>query len=234
MDELKRNGSGYVDPTAYNALKNISDKKINAGEIWEVEYHKEYRFAVVIAAQDRMCNILCLNEERTSEADIEVIAKGLKFTDPRMLSYKSNKSFVNFVRTMKEDEFEKLLDVVSGSLGFDAGSEAYEEAALNQIKELKWQLQCEKELSAKRQIDNEDMLKLLEEMKAKMKEQSGMIENLVTERDDLVEEKMELEHQLASSEFSNKKDEAKELQVLLERNFYKEQYEKIFERLLAG
>lgn len=227
MDELKRNGSGYYDPTAYKAMKNCSDKRINAGEIWEVEYHKEYRFAVVIAVQERICNILVLNDEKESEDDIEVIAKGLKYTDPTMLSYKFKKGFVNFVRTMKEDEYKTLLDVVRGSLGFDAGAESCEEAALDQIKELKWQLNVEKELSAKRQIDNEDMLKLLDEMTAKMKDQSRTIENLE-------EEKMKLEHKLDSKEFSEKKNETKDLQTLLERNFYKEQYEKLFERLLAG
>ena len=25
MDELKRNGSGYIDPTAYEALKNVEN-----------------------------------------------------------------------------------------------------------------------------------------------------------------------------------------------------------------
>lgn len=27
MNELKRNGSGYMDPTAYRALKNVSEEE---------------------------------------------------------------------------------------------------------------------------------------------------------------------------------------------------------------
>ena len=41
MDDLRKNGSGYTDPTAYKAMKKIleEDKMEEArrGEIWEVE-----------------------------------------------------------------------------------------------------------------------------------------------------------------------------------------------------
>ena len=107
MDELKRNGSGYVDPTAYKALKNIEGgHNMRAGEIWEVKTGKEFRYAVVIAVHPKICNVLVLNEERKSEDDIEVIAKGIKYTDPRMLSYTYNNLFVNFI-LHSSDEIHK-------------------------------------------------------------------------------------------------------------------------------
>lgn len=121
MDELKRNGSGYYDPTAYKALKSIEGgQKMKSGEIWEVEVGKaELATCLVIAANERFSSILLLTDESKSEDDIEVIARCIKYTNPMMLSYKFNSCFATFVKAMKDDEFATLKEVIAGKLGLN-------------------------------------------------------------------------------------------------------------------
>lgn len=120
MDELLRNGSGYVDLTAYKAIKKADGGvNMNKGEIWEIKHGRSYRMAVVLAVHEKVCNVLVLNDEMYGENDFEVVAKGVKYTDPCMISYAFNDNFVGFVKCMKDHEFETLLDVIRGELGFN-------------------------------------------------------------------------------------------------------------------
>jgi RecA-family ATPase len=96
--------------------------------------------AVVLAVHERVCNVLVLNDEKSSENDFEVIAKGVKFTDPCMISYAFNDNFIEFVKCMKDHEFETLTDIVRGELGFNECNDVFEEAAHEKISELKMKL----------------------------------------------------------------------------------------------
>ena len=116
MDELKRNGSGYYDPTAYEAIKKLPNggatMGIKAGEIWEVKCGSDYtKMCIVLKVFSKFGLVLALNDERKSEDDIEVIAKGLKFTTPYMISYRFERDFMNYVKQLKDDAFETLMDV---------------------------------------------------------------------------------------------------------------------------
>ncbi len=119
MDDLKRNGSGYYDPTAYKAIINVEKEngRMQRGEIWEVEYQGTYKNAVVISAQERFCNVLMLNDEMKTEQDVQVRSRGLLYTHPAMLSYKFNDGFAQFIRKMEDDEFETLLACITEKLG---------------------------------------------------------------------------------------------------------------------
>lgn len=119
MDDLKRNGSGYYDPTAYEAIRNVEKEngRMKRGEIWEVEYQGTYKSAVVISAQDKFCNVLMLNDEMKTEHDVQVKVRSFLYTHPAMLSYKFNDGFAQFIRRMEDDEFESLLDCITEKLG---------------------------------------------------------------------------------------------------------------------
>ena len=44
VDELKRNGSGYYDPTAYKAMKNFEIGGVTTmkrGEIWKIGFGRD-------------------------------------------------------------------------------------------------------------------------------------------------------------------------------------------------
>ena len=222
MDELLRNGSGYVDLTAYKAIKNTDGGvKMKQGEIWEIKHGKKYKMAVVIAVHERACNVLVLNDERVSETDFEVIAKGVKYTDPTMISYAFNNNFTDFIKSMKEHEFETLLDVVRGELGFN-GVTAYEDAMHEKINELN-------EKVAKLIGENSELKAICEDKERNLDEIMKTLNEEIENNTKLTEENLNLQVKL----FEKQETETNELQILVERNFYKEQYEKLFERMIG-
>lgn len=121
MDDLKRNGSGYYDPTAYKAIRKIqnggvSNMNIRKGEIWEVEHGAINKLALVIAYHGSYCSVLILNDEPRESRDIRLNARGMKYTESGMVSYKFCDAFVDFVRTTTDEEFDDVMGKVSESL----------------------------------------------------------------------------------------------------------------------
>lgn len=205
MDELLRNGSGYVDLTAYKAIKNADGGVImNKGEIWTIKHGKYTRMAVVLAVHERVCNVLVLNDEKSSENDFEVIAKGVKYTDPCMISYAFNDNFLEFVKCMKDHEFETLTDIVRGELGFNAlyrtDYPILNEEAQKEIDDLKMKL--------------EGAERMLDEVTAKYENEKSICDGLQRE---LAETATELEK--ASCELTTKK--FSELKQNMENTFEK-------------
>lgn len=70
-NDLLRNGSGYIDPTAYAAMKNIDKEQremYKRGQIYEYEVKpNEWRSALVVSAdfraKDALLNIIVLDNE---------------------------------------------------------------------------------------------------------------------------------------------------------------------------
>ena len=127
-NELLRNGSGYVDLTAYKAMKKIEDggTKMKQGEIWEVAGTYENKFLVVVEVHDGLCSVLMLTHERKKADDVEIIAHGKMYTNPSMLSYTFCDRFITFVRKMREDEFAALMyeiDARFSMISFAASAE---------------------------------------------------------------------------------------------------------------
>lgn len=122
-DNLHRNGSGYYDPTAYKALKNIEREgktmDINIGEIWEMEATSGTRMAIVIAVHRNYSSVLLLNDEFTKERTIQINAQGLKCIDPGMVTYKFHRSFIKFIRKANDEEFADIMKQVSEALGLE-------------------------------------------------------------------------------------------------------------------
>ena len=180
MDELKRNGSGYYDPTAYKAMKKFEreeeemEQVINKGEIWEVEYGYERKMALVLAVHDGYCSVLCLNDDDRESRDIYLSARGMKSTESGMVSYKFNKSFMDFVRTTTEAEFADVMEKVADKLniGGDTAGRIVNENALK--------------LTIKRMKEENEILKEQVAELQKLEEKSGdsaEVIRLTTERD---------------------------------------------------
>ncbi len=123
MDELRRNGSGYYDPTAYKALKNIEreekEMEVRKGEIWEIEVGNQLRTAVVLATQGSYSIVLTFTDEPRERRTVQINAQGMKYTEPGMISYKFHDNFVKFIRLTKEEEFADIMKQVSYALGLE-------------------------------------------------------------------------------------------------------------------
>lgn len=183
MDDLKRNGSGYYDPTAYEAIINVEKEngRMKRGEIWEVEYQGTYKNAVVISAQERFCNVLMLNDEMKTEQDVQVRSRSILYTHPAMLSYKFNDGFAQFIRTMEDDEFESLLDCITEKLGIqnDCRNCNMESAQVNVLRE---KLQQAERRADALQEENEQLRRQTTEAKTYTVEAPNIIV-LTTQRD---------------------------------------------------
>lgn len=121
VDELKKNGSGYNDPTAYKAMKNfenggVSNMTINKGEIWEVEHGKYIKSAIVIANHGSYCSVLMLDDDYRESRNIQINAHGIKYTESGFVQYKFNNAFVSFIRVLTDAEFKDVCTKVAKSL----------------------------------------------------------------------------------------------------------------------
>lgn len=159
-DDIRRNGSGYFDPTAYMAMQNMErgdrNMEINKGEIWQVNNQSGTVMAVVLNVHENHCNILCLKDEK-EEGSVPVVAQGIKYTNPAMVSYKMKRGFISYIRTMKDTDFENLVCKVRKSLGFGDENAKVEEpvkesgivdhdAEIDRLKKLNADLTMEKEI----------------------------------------------------------------------------------------
>lgn len=126
MEDYKRNGSGYVDTTAYQAIKNYlkgeDDMDFYQGDIFKGELtnggEKEF---IVVSVHDRFCTTLMLSEN--DSLPYQVICNGMKYTNPGMLQYMYKDRLTSFVRSMKKDEFTDLLQNIVDSLGYEGSAE---------------------------------------------------------------------------------------------------------------
>ena len=123
MDELRRNGSGYYDPTAYKALKGIEREEnkmeVRKGEIWEIEIGNQVRTAVVLATHGSYSIVLTFTDEPRERRTVQINAQGMKYTEPGMISYKFHDNFVKFIRLTKDEEFGNIMVQVAGALGIE-------------------------------------------------------------------------------------------------------------------
>ena len=116
--EFKRNGSGYYDPTAYKAMKNYMEgEEMKQGEVWEIQLNNGMtKEAIVIVDHGNFSSILQLTENNDF-GNIEVNCHGVKYTDPRRLQYAFNNNFTSFIRTLKAEEFDQIMDSIADALG---------------------------------------------------------------------------------------------------------------------
>lgn len=119
--EIARNGSGYYDPTAFEAMKNIIKKvkvyKMKHGEIWEIQQNNgEFKNVIVLASHNDIAQVLHISKYG-GDNSIEVNCQGISFTDPRKIQYAFNDNFTNYIRTLKDEEFEAIMDAVAEGLG---------------------------------------------------------------------------------------------------------------------
>ena len=103
--EIARNGSGYYDPTAFEAMKNIIKKKVDKmkhGEIWEIQQNNgQFKNVIVLASHNDIAQVLHISEYG-GDYSIEVNCQGISFTDPRKIQYAFNDNFTNYIRTLKD------------------------------------------------------------------------------------------------------------------------------------
>lgn len=115
MDNLKRNGEGYIDPTAYKAI--IEADKPVAGDIFSAD-GAEW---LVVAYNAPVMTVLKLFDERKSDSEIEIISRTKKYTDVRYIHYRFYvPNQYELVKALPESEYKRVIDAVRVALGVPA------------------------------------------------------------------------------------------------------------------
>ena len=120
--EIKKNGSGYNDPTAYEALKNIiqmegKTMEFYRGDIVEIETKNgNLKEAVVLQTHDKYSNILILTDD--DRMPYSVNCRGERYANPGMVQYVFNDHVTGFIRSMTDSEYESIMNAVIDSLGY--------------------------------------------------------------------------------------------------------------------
>lgn len=126
---LHRNGSGYFDKTAFEAMSNVIKEgrtMDRTGEIWEYETNKgDVKMAVIVADHGNVCNTLaCL--DKPCEGGIEVKCTGIKYVNPQMLQYTFDYWLAGFVRKLTADEFTAIKTAIADALGMNCETQVVE------------------------------------------------------------------------------------------------------------
>jgi len=128
MNDLLRNGSGYVDFTAFEAIKNIEKEKkamFKRGEIFEYEMRDrgDVKMALVVSADfranDRYINIIMLNENPVGEVTVPIVCRGQMYADCGMVSYAHTDRMLDFVRKATDEEMAKIDAGIMECLGLE-------------------------------------------------------------------------------------------------------------------
>ena len=126
--ELLRNGSGYVDWTAYKAMQNVMEGEnrveFNRGEIFEYETTKgEIKKALIVSADfragGRYLSIIVLIDEPKGEINVPIVCEGMMYADCGMVSFAVNDRLGNYIRKATDAEMAQIDEGIIRCLGIE-------------------------------------------------------------------------------------------------------------------
>ena len=122
--ELRRNGSGYYDPTAYKALKNYEREanhmEYKRGEIFKYNMAGYEREILIVSSNERCwgyyLNALFLNENASGNY-VQVVCGGPRYVDCDKVSLVTADKMGEYIRTATEAEMLQVDNGIIDSLG---------------------------------------------------------------------------------------------------------------------
>ncbi|MCD8365983.1 MAG: hypothetical protein LUC83_09310 [Clostridiales bacterium] len=91
------------------------------GDIWTLQKQSGTICEVLILAKhDRYATILTLNDREPSENPVKVNSKCIMYTDAGKIGYAFYDTLCDFVKTLPDGEFTKIMNKVGAALGMDA------------------------------------------------------------------------------------------------------------------
>lgn len=234
MNEMKTNGSGYYDPTAYKAMKNFTsggNMGVYRGDIFFVRNFVRVsgseqtanRPAIVVSNDignhhSDMCQVVYLTtkEKKPLPTHVKVICQTPSTALCEQVCSVSQDRLTEYIRTCTDEEMEAIDRALMVSLGLSMDKSKLDVLVdpedLEQIDDLKMKLE-----GAERSLDERD--KQIEEIKCCIAEKNNQIKKLLKENS-------EMEDQIKAG---NNTDTSN---LIFERDFYKEKYETLFEKVV--
>lgn len=125
-NELKRNGSGYYDDTAYRAIKNVMGGKqmdMSRGEIWEVEMNNGVVREVFIIKPFEEYAVGLILRDTPSSSSIMIKSRAAMYADTRRMTYAYYDKIGNYIKTLPEDDVQYIIAEVVKTLDLGTGNE---------------------------------------------------------------------------------------------------------------
>ncbi len=128
-NELMRNGSGCIDPTAYAAMKNIDkeqrEMQYKRGRIFEYDVKPgDTRTALIVSADHRAgeewLNIIVLSDELKNDKDIPVAGR---YADCGAVSFAWASRFGSYIDKASDAEMRKIDAGIMTALGLERNPE---------------------------------------------------------------------------------------------------------------
>lgn len=122
-NDLYRNGSGYIDPTAGKALKTVAKTvdgiAVKRGSIWTAYFGETPRTCVVVAIHHEHASVLVLNDEQRGPGSEPLTAQSgrVYYATPALLSYKFYSDFDRQEGELGREELHRLLELTADTLG---------------------------------------------------------------------------------------------------------------------
>ena len=138
--ELLKNGEGYDDYTAYKAIiKAEKEKKmeIYEGDIFiginnKTGQEREY---LIVKVHDKFSTVLMLTTDESLR--YSVMCNGMRYYHPGYIQYIFNDNLTEFVRSLKNKEFEEVKKNIAETLGISIEPvEVIKEVPVEVIKEV--------------------------------------------------------------------------------------------------
>ena len=122
--ELRRNGSGYYDPTAYKALKNyereVNHMEYKRGEIYKYNTANGERDILIVSSNERCegyyLNALFLNDTASGNY-VQIVCGDLRYVDCDKVSLVTASNMGEYIRTATEAEMLQVDNGIIDSLG---------------------------------------------------------------------------------------------------------------------
>lgn len=124
---IYRNGSGYYDPTAGEAIKEMEKSMKNRGEyedgdIVEVIRNSGTQYEMVLLkCHKEYATALMLTESEPAENAVNILSMTPMYTDAGKVQYIYYKNICRFVRATSDSEYEALKEAVRRALNLGGG-----------------------------------------------------------------------------------------------------------------
>ena len=125
MDDLRKNGSGYTDPTAYKAMKNVLKEEngmeeLKRGEIWSIERENYTRECLIVQPKRgyymgiMLCDIIPKNADPDDLC--EIMSRTLMYADTGKLTYVTAVAPKQYVKTIPDDKMDEVMHKIVKAL----------------------------------------------------------------------------------------------------------------------
>ena len=125
-NDIRYNGFGYYDETAYKAIRNTdrggaASIEYNKGEIWEIETtNGTTREVFLVQCFDDYAAVLTLIDSLPNHTYMQIKSQDLRYMDCGRLGYVFYDKFVKFIRMVSDEELKEIQYRIASALDLPA------------------------------------------------------------------------------------------------------------------